>query len=67
MIQVGARQTQRAFLSGERNPRLRAKMLTTLAAGRFAVRDEYLEFFIPCTLQFHHLLSNVIGCHILLA
>src|SRR5919109_1028310 len=31
-------------------------MLPTLAAGRVAVRDEYLECFIPCTLRFHTLL-----------
>src|SRR5262245_48132084 len=36
-------------------------MLTTLTANRFAVRDEYLEFFILCTLRLHYLLPNFIG------
>src|SRR2546425_8452731 len=58
MIQVGACQTQGSFHPGERDPGLRTEMLTTLAAGRFAVRDEYLQCFIPFTLRFHSSLSK---------
>ena len=56
MLQVSARQTQGPFLPGKRDPHLCTKRLPTLAAGRDAIRDEYREFCIRCTLRLHHLL-----------
>jgi hypothetical protein len=58
MIQIGARQTEGPLLPSESDPSLRTEILTTLAAGRFAVRDEYLKFSIPFTLRFHNLFPN---------
>lgn len=53
MIQIGAGQTRRAFLSDKRDPGFGSEIFFALGAGRFAIGDEDLEFFGVVRLRGH--------------
>src|SRR5258707_15476352 len=59
MIQVRALQAQGSLVPGQSNPGLRAQILTAFATDRFAIRDEYFEFFVFLMRGFHKLLANL--------
>jgi hypothetical protein len=46
MVEVGAGQTQRALLTGERDPGFGAEIFFAFAAGGFAGRDKNLEVVV---------------------
>ena len=53
MIQIGASQTQRAFLFDQCDPGFGTEIFAALAAGGFAGRDEDFEFFCFVLLRCH--------------
>ena len=59
MIQVRALQTQGSLVPGQGNPGCTTKILAAFATDRFAIRDEYFEFFVFLVREFHFLFANL--------
>ena len=53
MIQIGAGQTQRAFLSDQRDPGFGTEIFAAFAASGIARRDENFDFFNGIRLRGH--------------
>ena len=67
MIQVGTRQANRPFLSGQSNPGVGTEVFAALIADRFTVRDKHFQFFGFVSWRFHSQLLNWSGYRALLA
>lgn len=55
MIEVGTRQAQRTEVLDKSDPRAATEVLAAIAAYRFTVRNEHLEFLIPLNSRFHQI------------